>query len=148
MSHRRTGACLLRIKQLWVTKGSRHGRARAAAGFVAGCFMAGMRLNADGRIRRYLGNVGNHTSKRKLGAATSQYAEKLKSPASCLPCVREDGMGAGRPIVNLRLATSETWRDKATGERRERTEWHRVVIFNENLAKVAEQYLKKGAKIY
>src|SRR5215469_13502957 len=54
----------------------------------------------------------------------------------------------GRPIVNLRLATSETWRDKATGERRERTEWHRVVIFNENLAKVAEQYLKKGAKIY
>ena len=54
----------------------------------------------------------------------------------------------GRPIVNLRLATSETWRDKATGERRERTEWHRVVIFNENLAKVAEQYLKKGSKIY
>jgi len=54
----------------------------------------------------------------------------------------------GRPIVNLRLATSETWRDKTTGERRERTEWHRVVIFNENLAKVAEQYLKKGSKIY
>ncbi len=54
----------------------------------------------------------------------------------------------GRPIVNLRLATSETWRDKTTGERRERTEWHRVVIFNEALAKVAEQYLKKGAKIY
>jgi single-strand DNA-binding protein len=54
----------------------------------------------------------------------------------------------GRPIVNLRLATSETWRDKATGERRERTEWHRVVIFNESLAKIAEQYLKKGAKIY
>jgi single-strand DNA-binding protein len=54
----------------------------------------------------------------------------------------------GRPIVNLRLATSETWRDKATGERRERTEWHRVVIFNESLAKVAEQYLKKGAKVY
>jgi single-strand DNA-binding protein len=54
----------------------------------------------------------------------------------------------GRPIVNLRVATSETWRDKTTGERRERTEWHRVVIFNENLAKVAEQYLKKGAKVY
>jgi single-strand DNA-binding protein len=54
----------------------------------------------------------------------------------------------GRPIVNLRVATSETWRDKATGERRERTEWHRVVIFNENLAKVAEQYLKKGSKVY
>jgi single-strand DNA-binding protein len=54
----------------------------------------------------------------------------------------------GRPIVNLRLATTDTWRDKATGERRERTEWHRVVIFNENIAKVAEQYLKKGSRIY
>ncbi len=54
----------------------------------------------------------------------------------------------GRLIVNLRLATTETWRDKMSGERRERTEWHRVVIFNENIGKVAEQYLKKGAKIY
>ncbi len=54
----------------------------------------------------------------------------------------------GRPIVNLRVATSDTWRDKATGERREKTEWHRVVIFSEGLAKVAEQYLKKGSKIY
>ena len=54
----------------------------------------------------------------------------------------------GRPIANLRLATSETWRDKNTGERKERTEWHRVVIFNENLCKVVEQYLKKGSKIY
>jgi single-strand DNA-binding protein len=54
----------------------------------------------------------------------------------------------GRPIVNLRLATSETWRDRNSGERKERTEWHRVVIFNENICKVAEQYLKKGAKIY
>jgi single-strand DNA-binding protein len=54
----------------------------------------------------------------------------------------------GRPIVNLRVATSETWRDKGSGERRERTEWHRVVIFNENLAKIAEQYLKKGSKVY
>jgi single-strand DNA-binding protein len=54
----------------------------------------------------------------------------------------------GRPIVNIRLATSESWRDKQSGERKERTEWHRVVIFNENLAKVAEQYLKKGAKVY
>jgi single-strand DNA-binding protein len=57
-------------------------------------------------------------------------------------------MQDGRPIVNLRVATSDNWRDKATGERRERTEWHRVVIFNENLAKIAEQYLKKGAKVY
>ncbi len=54
----------------------------------------------------------------------------------------------GKAIVNLSLATSENWRDKATGERKERTEWHRVVIFNENLAKVAEQYLKKGATVY
>jgi len=57
-------------------------------------------------------------------------------------------LSSGEPVVNLRIATSETWRDKATGERKERTEWHRVVIFNENLAKVAEQYLKKGAKVY
>ena len=54
----------------------------------------------------------------------------------------------GRPVANLRVATSDSWRDKATGERRERTEWHRVVIFNDNLVKVAEQYLRKGSKIY
>lgn len=54
----------------------------------------------------------------------------------------------GRPVANLRVATSENWRDKATGERRERTEWHRVVIFNEPLCRIAEQYLKKGAKVY
>src|SRR5260221_5934578 len=54
----------------------------------------------------------------------------------------------GRPIANLRLATTDSWRDKATGERKERTEWHRVVIFSEGLCKVAEQYLKKGARIY
>jgi single-strand DNA-binding protein len=54
----------------------------------------------------------------------------------------------GRPIANLRVATSDTWRDKATGERRERTEWHRVVIFNEGLCRIAEQYLKKGSKVY
>src|SRR5450755_1640289 len=54
----------------------------------------------------------------------------------------------GRPIANLRIATSETWRDKATGERKEKTEWHRVVIFNEGLCKIAEQYLKKGSKVY
>src|SRR6267142_1779507 len=57
-------------------------------------------------------------------------------------------MQDGRAIVNLSVATSENWRDKATGERREKTEWHRVVIFNEALAKIAEQYLKKGAKVY
>lgn len=54
----------------------------------------------------------------------------------------------GSKVVNLRIATSETWRDRASGERKERTEWHSVVIFNENLAKVAENYLRKGSKIY
>ena len=54
----------------------------------------------------------------------------------------------GRPIANLRVATSENWRDKATGERREKTEWHRVVIFNEKLCQIVEQYLKKGSKVY
>jgi single-strand DNA-binding protein len=54
----------------------------------------------------------------------------------------------GRPVANLRLATSESWKDKTTGERREKTEWHRVVIFNENLCRIAEQYLKKGSKVY
>ena len=54
----------------------------------------------------------------------------------------------GRPIVNLRIATSESWKDRNTGERREKTEWHRVVIFSEGLARVAEQYLRKGAKVY
>ncbi len=57
-------------------------------------------------------------------------------------------MQDGRPVVNLRVATSESWRDKTTRERRERTEWHRVVIFSEGLAKVAEQYLRKGSKVY
>lgn len=54
----------------------------------------------------------------------------------------------GRPVVTLSVATSDTWRDKNTGERKEKTEWHRVVIFTEGLAKIAEQYLKKGMKVY
>jgi single-strand DNA-binding protein len=57
-------------------------------------------------------------------------------------------LGNGDPVVNLRIATSESWKDKATGERKEKTEWHSVVIFNENLCNVAEQYLKKGAKVF
>ncbi|MET3661111.1 single-stranded DNA-binding protein [Aquamicrobium ahrensii] len=57
-------------------------------------------------------------------------------------------LNSGDPVVNLRIATSETWRDKMSGERKEKTEWHSVVIFNDNLAKVAEQYLKKGMKVY
>ena len=54
----------------------------------------------------------------------------------------------GDPIVNMSLATSESWKDRTTGERRERTEWHRVVIFNENLGRIAQQYLRKGSKVY
>jgi single-strand DNA-binding protein len=54
----------------------------------------------------------------------------------------------GRPIANFSVATSESWRDKNTGERRERTEWHRVVVFNEGLCKVIENYLRKGSKVY
>ena len=57
-------------------------------------------------------------------------------------------MTSGEPVVNLSVATSESWRDKASGERKEKTEWHRVVIFNKNLADVAEKYLKKGSKVY
>lgn len=54
----------------------------------------------------------------------------------------------GREIANITIATSESWKDKNTGERKEKTEWHRVVIFNENLVRVAKNYLKKGAKVY
>ena len=57
-------------------------------------------------------------------------------------------MTSGDPVVNLSIATSESWRDKASGEKKEKTEWHRVVIFNKNLADVAEKYLRKGAKVY
>ncbi len=57
-------------------------------------------------------------------------------------------LGSGDRVANLRIATSETWRDKSSGERKEKTEWHRVVIFNEPLVKVAENYLKKGSKVY
>lgn len=57
-------------------------------------------------------------------------------------------MPSGDAVVNLRLATTESWRDKQSGERKDKTEWHRVVIFNDNLAKIAEQYLKKGSKVY
>jgi single-strand DNA-binding protein len=57
-------------------------------------------------------------------------------------------LNSGDPVVNFTLATSETWRDKNSGDRKEKTEWHNVVIFNDNLAKVAEQYLKKGMKVY
>ena len=62
------------------------------------------------------------------------------------PVIRS--LGSGDRVANLRVATSETWRDKSSGERKEKTEWHRVVIFNENLVKIAENYLRKGSKVY
>lgn len=57
-------------------------------------------------------------------------------------------MQNGKPVCNMSVATSESWKDKSSGEKRERTEWHRVVIFNEGLCRIAEQYLKKGSKVY
>ena len=54
----------------------------------------------------------------------------------------------GRPIANLRVATSDRWTDRSTGERREKTEWHRVIVFNEGLCRIAEQYLRKGSSVY
>jgi len=57
-------------------------------------------------------------------------------------------LGSGDKVANLRIATSETWRDRSSGERKEKTGWHQVVIFNENLVKVAENYLRKGSKVY
>lgn len=57
-------------------------------------------------------------------------------------------LSSGDPVVNLRIATSESWRDKNSGERKEKTEWHSVVVFNDQIAKVAEQYLRKGMKVY
>ncbi len=57
-------------------------------------------------------------------------------------------LNSGEKVVNFSLATSETWRDKATGERKEKTEWHNIVVFNENIGKVVEQYCKKGTKVY
>lgn len=62
------------------------------------------------------------------------------------PVVRR--MASGEAVCSFSIATTENWRDKTSGERREKTEWHNVVIFNENLSKIAEQYLKKGSKVY
>ena len=62
------------------------------------------------------------------------------------PAVRR--MPSGEAVVSFSIATTENWRDKASGERKERTEWHNIVVFNENLGKIAEQYLKKGSKVY
>src|SRR3954451_19448797 len=78
--------------------------------------------------------------------AGSVYKVTLVRDLGKAPEVRR--MTSGEPVVNLSIATSESWRDKASGERKEKTEWHRVVIFNKNLADVAEKYLRKGSKVY
>jgi len=90
--------------------------------------------------------LGSQLEKKEMGMAGSVNKVVLVGNLGRDPEVRR--LASGDPVVNLSVATSESWRDKATGERKERTEWHRVVIFNENLAKVAEQYLHKGSKVY
>src|SRR4029079_11349316 len=84
--------------------------------------------------------------KKEMGMAGSVNKVILVGNLGRDPEVRR--LTSGDPVVNLSIATSESWRDKASGERKEKTEWHRVVIFNENLGKVAEQYLRKGSKVY
>ena len=92
-----------------------------------------------------------------VNAADKRETDEVKAMAGVNKVILVGNLGAdpevralpsGEPVVNLRVATSESWRDKNSGERKEKTEWHRVVIFNENLAKVAEKYLHKGSKVY
>ena len=97
----------------------------------AGCFPPRGRLNWYERCQVMAGSVNKVILVGNLGAD---------------PEIRRTQ--DGRPIANLSVATSESWRDRNSGERREKTEWHRVVIFNEGLCKVAENYLRKGAKVY
>ena len=103
-----------------------------------------------------IGNVSGRLRRQGLGCGEQANGEGVMA-GSVNKVILIGNLGAdpeirrtqdGRPIANLRVATSETWRDKGTGERKEKTEWHRVVIFNEGLCKVAEQYLKKGSKVY
>src|SRR5499427_8010892 len=115
------------------------------------CQVQGLTPNHGGKTARRGGPrdvraLGSQLEKKEMGMAGSVNKVVLVGNLGRDPEVRR--LASGDPVVNLSVATSESWRDKATGERKERTEWHRVVIFNENLAKVAEQYLKKGSKVY
>src|SRR6204780_4500100 len=99
--------------------------------------------------------AGGPWSRRGLGSAQQETETVMAGSGNQVLLVGHLGkdpevrrMTSGDPIVNLSVATSETWRDKSSGERKEKTEWHRVVIFNKNLADVAEKYLRKGAKVY
>jgi single-strand DNA-binding protein len=112
------------------------------------------------RGRRATANVGRENQKaqarRQVARATAS-GEECTMAGSINKVILVGNLGKdpeirrtqdGRPIANLRVATSESWRDKTSGEKRERTEWHNVVIFSEGLCRVAEQYLRKGSKVY
>ncbi len=109
------------------------------------------------RVARGLDADPNIEAQGKRGASKRRQYEEIAMAGSVNKVILVGNVGKdpeirrtqdGRPIANLSLATSETWRDKTTGERKEKTEWHRVVIFSEPLCKVVEQYVKKGSKLY
>jgi single-strand DNA-binding protein len=93
-----------------------------------------------------LGKARNHGNHRDIDMAGSVNKVILVGNLGAEPEIRT--LTSGDRVANLRIATSETWRDRTSGERKERTEWHRVVIFNDNLVKVAENYLRKGSTVY
>ena len=106
-------------------------------------------MNRGSSDRPFVASIGYSEFDRRYWTSVEQAVWRAASTRSFwsetwarIPEIRR--LNSGERVVNLRMATSETWRDKNSGERKEKTEWHRVVIFNDNLAKVAEQYLKKG----
>ena len=120
---------------------------RAAIGTAALALLALLWISPSGWTETTADGVGSKPITRKgSGMAGSVNKVILVGNLGRDPEVRK--LNSGDSVVNLRIATSESWRDKASGERKERTEWHSVVIFNENLGKIAEQYLKKGSKVY
>jgi single-strand DNA-binding protein len=105
-------------------------------------------------VDKYEGNIARHLL-REIGLTQDNKERAMAGSVNKVILVGNLGrdpevrrMTSGEPMVTLSVATSESWKDKASGERKEKTEWHRVTIFNENLVKVAEQYLRKGSKVY
>jgi single-strand DNA-binding protein len=96
------------------------------------------------RPSRYISRISVEFQERRMSGSVNKVI--LIGNLGRDPEVRR--LNSGDPVVSFGLATTESWRDKATGERKDRTEWHNIVIFNENLGKIAEQYLKKGSKVY
>src|SRR5262249_17824308 len=139
-----------RLKQLhWPGVGARTNRehcSRAALGAAAVEKHDGAGESGDGARGLGLGCLGHAGNQQESVMAGSVNKVILIGNLGKDPEIRRTQ--DGRPIANLSVGNSDTWRDKATGERREKTEWHRVVIFNEGLCRVAEQYLKKGSKVY